>query len=577
MTAVDPISKLLAQEEIPVPHESIHQGSFLLDMLLEQQQDLTAVERFSNLHESGDIPDQAQYYRKLMPANPPGPGQQYAFDVDLDSCSGCKACVTACHTLNGLDEDETWRDVGMMCGGTSQQPAMQHVTTACHHCVEPACMIACPVDAYVKDEVTGIVKHLDDQCIGCKYCTLACPYEVPKYNHKKGIVRKCDMCTTRLSNDEAPACVQACPHEAIRIQIIDIDQVSEDAEASPFLPATPDPQITLPTTTYRTKKIFPRNFLPADYFNVSPQSPHWPLVIMLVLTQLSVGGFVAGLSLEFALPVELWEIMRPFHATGALLFGLLALSSSVFHLGRPLYAFRAVLGLRHSWLSREILAFGIFAKLAIVYALCVHFLGSTEYVWIEVLNILAWMVSATGLIALFCSAMIYIFTRKEFWSPVQTGVKFTLTTAVLGVASVWLSLLVLSTVQSSESIDALLSQAGPVCGKLLIIFSVLKLGWEASLFTHLLSRQMTSLKRSAMLMTRQLSSFTMARFAAGLLGGIMMPAFLLQNPSTAGEPITVQFFISVVILVIACIVGELLERYLFFAAVASPRMPGGIR
>ena len=57
----------------------------------------------------------------------------------------------------------------------------------------------------------------------------------------------------------------------------------------------------------------------------------------------------------------------------------------------------------------------------------------------------------------------------------------------------------------------------------------------------------------------------------------MMPAFLLQNSSAAGEPITVQFFISVVILVIACIVGELLERYLFFAAVASPRMPGGIR
>ncbi len=151
-----------------------------------------------------------------MPATPPGPGQQYAFEVDLDRCSGCKACVTACHTLNGLDEDETWRDVGLLVGGRGLLPVMQHVTAACHHCLEPACMIACPVNAYEKDPVTGIVKHLDDQCFGCQYCTLACPYDVPKYHPGKGIVRKCDMCSTRLAVGEAPACVQACPHEAIR-------------------------------------------------------------------------------------------------------------------------------------------------------------------------------------------------------------------------------------------------------------------------------------------------------------------------------------------------------------------------
>ena len=133
---------------------------------------------------------------------------------------------------------------------------MQHVTTACHHCLEPACLTACPVNAYEKDPVTGIVKHLDDQCFGCQYCTLACPYDVPKYHAGKGIVRKCDMCSSRLAVGEAPACVQACPHEAIAIRVVDVaSRSSKTAEAAVFLPAAPDPQITLPTTTYKTQRV----------------------------------------------------------------------------------------------------------------------------------------------------------------------------------------------------------------------------------------------------------------------------------------------------------------------------------
>ena len=213
----------------------------LIDRLLVQQQHLTAVEAFSRDHQADRVPEQARYYEKLLPATPPGPGQQYAFEVDLDRCSGCKACVTACHSLNGLDEQETWRDVGLLVGGTESNPVMQHVTAACHHCLEPACMIACPVNAYEKDAQTGIVKHLDDQCFGCQYCTLACPYNVPKYHSGKGIVRKCDMCSSRLSKGEAPACVQACPHEAIAIRIVSIRKVIEDSEADQFLPAAPGP------------------------------------------------------------------------------------------------------------------------------------------------------------------------------------------------------------------------------------------------------------------------------------------------------------------------------------------------
>ena len=67
----------------------------LIDELLAEQQRLTAVERFSSQHERGTVSEQAKLYRELLPATPPGPGQQYAFSVDLDACSGCKACVAA--------------------------------------------------------------------------------------------------------------------------------------------------------------------------------------------------------------------------------------------------------------------------------------------------------------------------------------------------------------------------------------------------------------------------------------------------------------------------------------------------
>ena len=205
-------------------------NSSLVEAMLREQQSLTAVDRFSKKHDEGhgtqggsscQVPAQAKYYRDLIPLDRPKPGQQYAFEVDLDVCTGCKACVAACHSLNGLDGPEVWRTVGLLHGGTEAEPQQQTVTTSCHHCVDPACLNGCPVQAYDKDPVTGIVKHLDDQCIGCQYCTLMCPYDAPKYSPERGIVRKCDMCTDRLAADEAPACVQACPNGAIRIQVVD--------------------------------------------------------------------------------------------------------------------------------------------------------------------------------------------------------------------------------------------------------------------------------------------------------------------------------------------------------------------
>ncbi len=539
----------------------------LLLQLLADQQSLSAVEEFSRVHDS-HLPDQAGYYSKLLPASSPEPGQQYAFEVDLDRCSGCKACVTACHSLNGLDEGETWRDVGLLIGGSAAHPVMQHVTTACHHCLEPACMIACPVDAYEKNPVTGIVKHLDDQCFGCQYCTLACPYDVPKYHAGKGIVRKCDMCSDRLADGEAPACAAACPHEAIAIRLVETRQVIEDAEIDPFLPAAPDPQRTLPTTHYKTARVFPRNTLPADYYSVNPQHPHWPLIVMLVLTQLSVGAFIVGMLLEAFLNEETLPAFRQLHATNALAVGLLALGASTMHLGRPLYAFRAVIGLKHSWLSREILAFGAFAGAACLYAGVCWTLPKSSW-----LPIWGGIVAVTGAVGLFCSVMIYVFTGREFWSFGRTVSKFALTATVLGLAAALSSIVVYSAFHDTAESPLWSAAAIRVLLQALMTTGAAKLVLEGSLFRHLLSRRQSPLKRSARLMIGPLGRSTYFRFGLGILGTAIIP-MLLWNRLGTEETIGPAIVVMVLMMLSAAFVGELLERYQFFSTCAAPRMPG---
>ena len=81
---------------------------------------MTAVERFAQRHEAGATPPSG-CYEALIPLARPKPGEQYAFEVDLDACTGCKACVAACHSLNGLDDDETWRTVGLLHGGSRRR------------------------------------------------------------------------------------------------------------------------------------------------------------------------------------------------------------------------------------------------------------------------------------------------------------------------------------------------------------------------------------------------------------------------------------------------------------------------
>jgi Fe-S-cluster-containing dehydrogenase component/DMSO reductase anchor subunit len=505
----------------------------LVDEWLAEQRRLTPVERFSARHDAAE-PAQARYYRDLIPSTLPGAGQQYRFEVDLDACTGCKACVVACHSLNGLDEDESWRSVGLLHGTEPGVRYQQTVTTGCHHCVDPACLDGCPVDAYEKDPVTGIVTHLDDQCIGCSYCTLTCPYEVPRYNPSRGIVRKCDMCQGRLAAGEAPACVQACPNGAIAIGIVDtVVLQASAATGGSLVPGAPASSITIPSTEYRTAKGRVDDVLAADRFAVRPAHAHNPLTVMLVLTQLSVGAFLV-------------DLVRP-GATGrwsaalALVTGLLALAASVLHLGRPRLAWRAVLGLRHSWLSREALAFGAFAGLAVPYA---------GLAWVDpaspFLTVLGSLVAATGLAGVACSVLLYARTRRTWWRTSATSVRFGLTTLTCGLGAVLCT-------TGDRRLGALLAGAAAV-----------KLAWEASVLRHLRAPADDDLHKTALLLTGALARPARWRAALGGVGGVALPA-----AAALGAPLALAFVALPVL-----VGGELLERRLFFTAVVAPRMPG---
>lgn len=560
----------------------------LLDNYLREQSDLTAVERFSRHHDQalsrpseskGKSDDDERVYRELIPLSLPGKGEQFSFHVDLDRCTGCKACVTACHSLNGLDENETWRFVGALHGGTPAAPVQQTVTTACHHCVDPACMSGCPVEAYVKDPVTGIVKHLDDQCIGCQYCTLTCPYEVPQYNKRLGIVRKCDMCSGRLAEGEAPACVQACPNEAISIRIVSQDAVLDDGQADTFLPGAPSPGITAPTTVYRSNKPLPRNTLPADFYSVRPSHQHRPLVVMLVLTQLSVGAFALDRVLHGLLPPAAAAALLPVQALIALIVGLLALVASTAHLGRPLYAFRAFLGLKTSWMSREIVAIGAFAGAAMFYAALVWRGPISDLFGVPHLpERLARMlepatssfVVLSGLLGVYCSVMIYHVTLRRFWSGGSTALKFFGTALLLGVAtSVTVSALCGLT---QPDLWPMLSPTLTVLLKTVMVSAAFKLAHELSLLMHLSAKQQHELKRSALLLTNDLKRPAVLRLVFGVVAGLILPFCTLVQLDPYAP--TTGVFVLTLLSWLGLLVGELLERSLFFAAVSAPRMPG---
>lgn len=537
-------------------------GTSLIDRLLESQQQLTAVEKFAQRHQSVTTPQLESRYRDLIPLESPQEGEQYAFEIDLDACSGCKACVAACHSLNGLDEGELWRNVGLLVGGEESNPVVQHVTSSCHHCLEPGCMNGCPVNAYEKDAVTGIVEHLDDQCIGCKYCMFTCPYDVPSYSPSRGIVRKCNMCVDRLRVGEAPACVQACPNQAIKIKNVSQDDVRSAANSTAgatVVPGAPNSSLTMPSSTYSSNRQL-TGLLPSDYFVAKLQHAHWPLVLMLTLTQMAAGIFCVAAIMHFLGVGETssaWGagLSLKLMGMGVLLLGL---AVAGLHLGRPLKAYRAMAGIRTSWLSREILAFNLFAGSVGTLVLLSLFPFVADYVGDHSVPV---MISSAvfGLVAVFCSATLYVVTGRALWTVGRTNGLFFSTAAVLGLACGLMMFSVFGEA-STASRWALVF--------LIIIATASKIALERLLLKDLGSDEPTPRRLAAELMVATQKNQTLTRNVLAGVGGVLLP-LLVGIFGGVGAAIVLP-----VLMVCCLLAGEVIERYQFFAVSVSRRMPG---
>lgn len=141
--------------------------------------------------------------------------------TDITKCTGCEQCVIACKKVNHLKDDVPRRwdaDDGLTARNWTSivsGPQQSHTRKQCRHCLEPACVSACPVGAMHKTE-TGAVVYDSRKCMGCRYCMMACPYGIPRYEWESAVpyVRKCILCYDRIRQGQQPACTEACPTKA---------------------------------------------------------------------------------------------------------------------------------------------------------------------------------------------------------------------------------------------------------------------------------------------------------------------------------------------------------------------------
>jgi formate dehydrogenase iron-sulfur subunit len=149
---------------------------------------------------------------------------------DVTRCTGCERCVDACVKVNGLDPVAAARDRATTRDGLSANRLVsltladegRFARIGCMHCVEPSCVSACLVGA-IRKTPEGPVLYDADKCIGCRYCMLACPFHAPRYEWQETapFVKKCSMCYDRLVDGEKPACVEACPSDALAFGVRD--------------------------------------------------------------------------------------------------------------------------------------------------------------------------------------------------------------------------------------------------------------------------------------------------------------------------------------------------------------------
>ena len=324
----------------------------------------------------------------------------FIFDAAL--CVNCQACSAACMLENGLQHGVrrlySWNE--------SALPLLSviNLSMACNHCLDPSCARGCPAKAYTIED-NGVVLHHADRCMGCQYCTWRCPYDAPQVNPAQGYIEKCHFCADRATEGIEPACVTACPTGALKLAEMD---GFEDVGVEWFPETGIGPSVVLNGADSCMKPVIAGDEDPEEEREedaVVQNAPdrlakEWSLLLFSVLVIAA-----AAILIVRALTESPETGMVPF----LLMAG--ALVTSVAHLGVPLKAWRAVINIKSSPLSREIIMMLILAL--------VTFLN-----WLIPGEIPALLLAVVGLIALVAIDMVYFAADKTVMLRLHTGQAF---------------------------------------------------------------------------------------------------------------------------------------------------------
>ena len=487
-------------------------------------------------------------------------GEQYRFHFDATACVGCHCCEAACNELQNNPPEVKWRRVGEMEGGEFPNVLQFFNSMSCNHCIEPECLHGCPTNSYVKFEENGIVWHDDDSCIGCQYCTWNCPYEVPVMNYDRGIVTKCDMCHDKLAVGETPACVQACPAGAIEIEVVHKEEwIKHGMEREGVAPHLPDVEITKPTTRYTLPEDMPK-MKPADERILKPAHAELPLVFMTVLTQVSLGAFLALFlgqllfSLGFNLPQTTLGM-----AIVALLPSAIGLPLSALHLGRPIMAMSAMKNWKTSWLSREAIALGVYTGLATVVAGMYYFeVKGFALLFVEAITL------AIGIFGIYAQSMIYRVRARPSWNRKSTTKRF-FGSGYVGFILIALMLLISGGTSGAMVLLAVALLAG--MAQVLVVYE------EVLFYRHLDKDDplFYQLDRTRVLLQEHFGQIKKFRLYSLLLFALGFPLLAILFTASGLNSLAIA---TLLLGVIGSFVSELLGRYLFYRSVVPLGLAG---
>lgn len=487
-------------------------------------------------------------------------GEQYRFHFDATACVGCHCCEAACNELQNNPADIKWRRVGEMEGGVFPEVSQLFNSMSCNHCIDPECLRGCPTNSYIKFEDNGIVFHDDNVCIGCQYCTWNCPYEVPVFNPDRGIVTKCDMCHDKLVVGETPACVQACPAGAIEIEVVNKEEwIKYDMKKEGVAPHLPDVEITKPTTRYTLPENMPE-YKPADERILKPAHAELPLVFMTVLTQLSLGAFLALFlgQLLFSLGFNLPEPTLGM-AIMAFIPSAIGLPLSALHLGRPIMAIMAMKNWKTSWLSREAIALGAYTGLTTMVA--GMYLFEIKGFWL----LFTMAITLTiGIFGIYAQSMIYRIKARPSWNRKSTTKRF-FGSGYIGFLLIATMLLITNGKDGAMVLLAVSLLGG--MAQVLIIYE------EVIFYRHLDKEESLyyQLNRTRILLQEHFGAIKKIRLYSLIAFALVLPLFAILF--TASGLIGLAIF-TLIVSTIGAFGSELAGRYLFYRTVVPLGLAG---